>query len=106
MSGWQKRDERDDEQEGRGSTMPLPKLVQSDGPAFSAAAPAFSVPPQFCPECGSLLNATAAYVPKFCTQCGHRLSVAASSGLDALLQATAAAKANGNGNNCPDRRLM
>ena len=92
MSGWRKRDEDTDEDtDEQGGQSRAAWLGETPQPPAAAVA--------FCPECGGRLNATAAYVPKFCTHCGHRLTAPeyAASGLDALLQATAAAKAGGGG---------
>ena len=90
MSGWRKRDEDTDEQGGPGRPAWLAETPTPQPPAAAVS---------FCSECGGRLNATAAYAPKFCTHCGHRLVAPeyTVSGLDALLQATAAAKAGGVG---------
>lgn len=112
MSGWRKRDEESSGQNGQrqaGATLPqtvpvvpavpITPLVLSNTstPPITSPEPILASVPQFCPECGGRLNSTAVYVPKFCTLCGHYLVGAAvpGSGLDALLQATSAAKANG-----------
>lgn len=111
MSGWRRRDEQNNGQSGHLPSSQAPAGVilslsqaASAPPAAAAVPPDLTAPtpaavPQFCPECGGRLNSSTAYVPKFCTLCGHRLAGAAApvplSGLDALLAATAAAKADG-----------
>ncbi len=90
MSGWRKRDEDTDEQSGaeqNGTQGRSAWLAETPTPPAAVVA--------FCSECGGRLNASATYAPKFCTHCGQRLVALeyAVSGLDALLQATATAKA-------------
>jgi len=87
MSSWRRSKQRD--------------LEASEQVAHESVPPSLeiitSVPPLFCPECGEPLHAPIGYSPKFCGQCGHRLPGASTplSGLDALLQSTADAKARG-----------
>ena len=103
MSGWRKRDEELDGPEANGQNgwgrtdVPTPApawMAPSAASAPVASGPMPSPAAPFCPECGSRLSVSSAYVPKFCAHCGHRLAGAdaVASGLDALLRATEAAR--------------